>query len=85
MKTRVVVTKEDIRHGRPYQADSCPIALSLRRIKGLDLAIVETNSAECGYWITRMSKKARQFVRDFDEGNPVKPSVFYFNWGKMLP
>lgn len=72
---KVTVTQEDIDNGDRTQS-RCPIALAISRAYGLK------NIGVGGFSVTGMSKtrwlpvEAQLFVRDFDNGHPVKPFEF---------
>lgn len=80
---KIEVTAEDIANGEPGESGSCPIALAFKRaIPGIvyveveDDTYFETNEST---FDLRLPGHASQFVRDFDDGEPVKPISFEFD------
>lgn len=75
----IEVTPEDIRHGKPQDATSCPIALALRRY-GLEDPCVEHDSISANwkgaFYVYSIPNTALQFVNDFDRRRPVAPFSF---------
>ncbi len=83
MKIQVEVTKEDIKKGRPGNADACPVAWALYRITGKSFS-VGTWSCHCvdGRRFI-MPAAASQFVIRFDHlsdlGAEFEPFSFELN------
>lgn len=73
----VRVTRDDIRKGVKDNSVLCPIATALRR-KGYERIKVHTYQAQIGRGKVRyeLPEEATRFIDNFDEGVPVKPSVF---------
>lgn len=83
MITRTItVTQEDIQNGMPACNDACPIALAMQRVFGK-----EAHVGTMHFWPTAVEwpdapvegdlpRSARKFVRDYDDGRPVKPFRF---------
>lgn len=79
---RCEVTEEDIEKGTRRDSRSCALALALKRTLGdsprvsLDyLTIALPDEPGKRRWF-RLSPKGAQFVRGFDNGEPVKPFKF---------
>ena len=72
---KISVTQEDIDKGKREDSCVCPIALAVRRQTGRLFHIDDTN-ADDGYDTIQLPIKARQFVRSYDNGNPVEPFEF---------
>lgn len=82
---RVEVTQEDINKGYRNFPSKCALALAIGR--SLDAAgrvsdkvsivtCCRVTSKEGFNCFVDLSQRARKFVRDFDAGKEVKPSVF---------
>ncbi len=77
-KVKVRVTKSDIKNGFARRSMSCPIALAIKRKTESDNV-----SVGCGeIWVNdnyvylHRKKKVREWVRNFDNGEEVKPFEF---------
>lgn len=71
----VQVTSRDIKNGKRYSNNSCPISLALRRLQSfsdIEPLVVWYGIRGCGYRFV-VSAKTRKFIRDFDAGRIVKP------------
>lgn len=91
-RIRVTVTQDDIDHGMALKANSCPIALALHR-QGYDEACVHAwgwcpkehsdhairgqHDGFAGRY--HISERAHAFVRAYDIGLKVVPSIFYLD------
>lgn len=76
MKKRICVTAKDIAKGKRVDANSCPVALALKRALGYLCPVTRS------YWRNGddevpTSDKVHEFVRKFDQGIAVKPFSFY--------
>jgi hypothetical protein len=85
MQIKVEVTQEDISGGVPTDAESCPIALALRRefdVEGVCPIIRVLNNAVSVTALDgrrlegRLPDRARRFVNLFDDDNEVDPIAF---------
>jgi hypothetical protein len=81
----VTVTREHIDRGAERTCDRCPVALAIMAaVPGL--SFVEVMSPELGYALLfgmdsdvgdmDLPGSAKQFIRDFDAGRPVRPFTF---------
>jgi hypothetical protein len=80
-RVRVEVTAEDIARGRSCANGSCPIARAARRVLGCPVSVGSCSIAGKGKgWVTSLPRKARDFIRAFDDIDgalrPVKPFAF---------
>lgn len=78
--TKIKVTRQHIRNGQSMLT-ACPIALALKEHVWKDVFVgVGHRDVYFGSSDTRvnvpLSKRARKFVKDFDSGKKVVPSVF---------
>lgn len=74
---RIQVTAEDIRCGRQQEPSSCPIALAVKRCSGMESVEVSECDVEYGAGrIANLPWKARLFVGQFEDGEPVTPFEF---------
>lgn len=75
----IQVTKEDIRHGKRYKPNSCPIALATRRqFPGRPIAVagaIEIGRGDALVFYL-LSERGQKFIDDFDQGLPVTPTRF---------
>lgn len=82
---KIKVTKDDIRNGMVGSALYCPVALAIRR------AMPEATDVGVGFTIAGfvigdeeinadLPDEAVQFIRSFDEGDPVEPFEFYWRF-----
>jgi len=79
---RIVVTQEDIDKGFIRDAERCVIAQSfLRRNTNsypvIGLETLSYNDKKGFYCNKRMTQPMKDFIDDFDNGKPVKPTTFY--------
>jgi len=75
---RIIVTEKDIKEGKRYTTESCPIANSLRR-QFKSNAIVSKYSfciESNGWQSIDTTREMAEFINDFDKGKKVKPTVF---------
>jgi hypothetical protein len=73
----VEVTAEDIKKGNAGNCFACPIALALSRACDTSFVYVGPNKLsvkDVGFCLA--PDVAREFMRDFDIGEPVKPFTF---------
>ena len=78
---KVKVLEDDIADGDPRTCVSCPIALALLAVDGVDFASVGTKMArvrfagraEKEFSIYRLPAEAIRFIAQFDRGNKVEP------------
>lgn len=74
-KYTIVVTQKDIDKGEPGEPTLCPIALACRRQfpgKRPEVSSVRIRIGSRDFKHPRL----KQFVRDFDAGNEMKPTRF---------
>lgn len=78
MKLKIDVTQNDINCGKRRRCTKCPVALAVRRVLGEP---VKVQSFSIHYKSRRiaMSRKVEDFVRRFDERQPVRPFSFVFD------
>jgi hypothetical protein len=78
----IAVTKADIARGQRLQADSCPIALSLkRRLRRSDVE-VDYDRVRWGEFVGfPITRKMEQWMEAFDKGQKVKPTAFFVDVG----
>lgn len=83
MKYQVQVTQKHIEKGARNNSGKCPIALALRSIGatrvGVGGALCRFRIEGAKHELVRLPKKARDFVENFDDGNPVRPFRFTIN------
>ena len=79
MRLRVNVKQEDIDKGVKKKGRLCPIALAVKREHPLASTVVGPKTIHIAGLCGNLSQKAQKFVKSFDRGDSVKPSVFYFN------
>lgn len=83
---RISVTDKDI-HGAECTTSKCPVARALSRLLG-DVDFIFVNHEVIHItWVNKfglyetarykLSKRMKKFVKDFDSGRVVKPTVFY--------
>lgn len=77
---KITVTRAHIEKGKPNYR-KCPIALALKGCDFRDVA-VRAFYVRIGRKVEMLGKRERQFIRDFDEGKPVKPFSFNLKVGK---
>lgn len=77
----VKVTEWQIRQGKRLSEISCPIARSLVR-DGWENVFVDSDTVSIGKdndaVVYTVSRRAKKFIRRFDEGKSVKPATFRF-------
>ena len=73
---KVRVTARDIKRGMKGDIDNCPIALALRRHKGMEDAEVGGLASVRRLAVGSLPLEAVKFVGDFDAGKRVKPFEF---------
>ena len=91
-RLRIEVTQTDIDDGEPLEQDACPVSLAVDRVLGklADTNYWETKT--CGVsvhvdfepdkaishrnFVFTLPKYVRQWIQDFDNGEPVEPLVF---------
>jgi len=83
MKKLVIeVTANDIARGEPRKSTACAMALAMQRRLGADIIVtglrVYRELVFDHSVIFQMTKKAGDFVRKFDKGEPVEPTSFTF-------
>lgn len=75
----VSLLQKHIDQGRPQKCAKCPAALALFDATGLEWHVFETiivsPDGRRGFLV---SPELRQFISDFDAGNPVSPITFDF-------
>lgn len=88
-KIRVEVTAEDIAKGVPQECNSCPVAIAVGRacpaaVKvGVDGATIDIyaawdveSDAKSEYVVARTPREVNEFIKRFDNGDPVGPFSF---------
>lgn len=76
---KISVTEEDIRTGVRRSCTTCPIANATRRVCGDKIVWANTYTITIGLTEGKVFKtpgKAKEFILDFDNGNPVEPFEF---------
>lgn len=90
---KVSVTKKHIYNGQRNNCESCPIALAIIDVTGCDSIYVYEETVYYSYveddgrrrgFTYNLSKSAKRFVSDFDDGKDVKPVVFKLSEKKCL-
>ena len=81
MKTiEVVMTQEDIDSGTPRFPDACPLCLAIKRsIPWTDTTLVIMNTANTRYGHLDLPEIAKDFIKKFDAGDPVRPIKFHLH------
>ncbi len=85
---KITVTKSDIkkanlllRKSKLDVAERCPIACAVKRIKGRNDILVGRRAIHLGCVapsrVYRLPEKARKFIRNYDNKNPVNPFSFH--------
>jgi hypothetical protein len=79
--TVITVTADHIAHGRPGSGRECAIALALWEAfpDAEDIGVGDFATVLVGdepEMATLLPEQAREFVRDFDDGQPVEPFTF---------
>ena len=72
---KIYVTSEDIEHGVRMDCTRCPVGLAMWRSSGMPCYVTYFFATMRGQTF-RLPLKARDFVRSFDAGLPVKPLEF---------
>jgi hypothetical protein len=82
-KVEFTVNQEDIVNGLKRNSRACPVALAAKRIfpygncctgEGLKISVTGVNG--CPIFFGLLPPKAKKFIKDFEEGKPVKPFSF---------
>lgn len=85
-RIRVVVTQEDIDLGKPGQGDQCALGRAVQRIfPAAHVTRIEIQPSGLRSFLfgpppdaIPLTKTAKRFISRFDDGKPVKPTVFVF-------
>jgi uncharacterized protein (UPF0297 family) len=72
---KISVEDADIRHGENCNREHCAIALALKN-KGYEDVNVDWDYVKIHNNYYFVSKRARNFIRRFDDGLDVRPSTF---------
>lgn len=79
---KISVTKKDIAGGKPGNGGLCPIALAVKRNGATDVcvdgAVADGTYKGHSFWVN-LPKKAKVFVKQFEQGLAVKPISFTLN------
>ena len=79
-RVKIEVTDLEIRNGQTFDPFGCPIALALLREfpnvyhGGVDPGFIDMNNFRI-----KVTRKAKKFIKDFDNKIPVKPFSFYIS------
>jgi hypothetical protein len=76
MRITIDVTADDIANGVRGRCSTCPVALAVRRVPGLEKWEVGGMSAFYGASSFPLPCAASRFIMDFDGGRPVEPFSF---------
>lgn len=76
MKTKVCVTRKDIKNGKKDRASCCAIALAASRTFGCPVRVTDCINTLRGN-VYHLPIKARDFIKRFDDGQAVKPFSFW--------
>jgi hypothetical protein len=76
VKRTITVLQDDIDKGVKNDPYSCAIALAVKRDLNRDLVTVGYHLDIGGLKFANLPPEARNFVRDFDNGEAVKPFKF---------
>ncbi|QDK02061.1 hypothetical protein SEA_GIBBLES_104 [Gordonia phage Gibbles] len=76
---KVTVTQEHIDNGKPYEICNCPIALALKdkdfnHVEVSTIGMTASKDDELLYYT--IPTVAKEFIKAFDDGQPVKPFTF---------
>ena len=88
IKVKVTVTEEDIKNGKKQSRKYCPIGLALsREIGTFDVSVGTDQIQFCIWSVEERSSaatppKAVRFIKMFDDGKTVKPTVFELEFTK---
>lgn len=79
MKIKVIVTKRHIKKGNQCDETSCPIALAIQQLMGIDDAYVYRSRAEIHGYDLNLPRIARRFIALFDDegAKAVRPFSFF--------
>lgn len=78
MRELITVSSGDIRQGKRWRAQSCPVALALQRQLGDVFMVSGSVIRVLGSGLKINSPRSvRRFVKRFDKGCPCKPFRFY--------
>lgn len=79
---KISVTPKDIANGKPGNGGLCPIALAIKRNGATDVcvdgSVADGTYKGHSFWAD-LPKKAKVFVKHFDQGWAVKPLSFTLN------
>ena len=78
-KTKIRVTRQDIREGKQEGRYSCPIAIAMKRTIGLRCRVGCKEASVPHFGPLSLPRKAAEFVNTFDYfgAKRVKPFEFY--------
>lgn len=72
------VTEADIKDGKRKCAELCPVARALEAATGRQWEVTERSAVCWGNWAkVKLPLKVWNFVKEFDDGYPVRPFNFY--------
>jgi len=74
-RVRIDVTQEDIANGEQTAPWSCPVGQAITRCYGPHGGVVATD-VKIKHMVVLLPYEATRFIRDFDNGRPVKPFSF---------
>lgn len=72
---KIYVRRRHIKAGERFSSKFCPIALAIRDADGKDVVVLSGIVRVDGE-TSALPSVARQFIRHFDAGKPVKPFAF---------
>jgi hypothetical protein len=79
--TRIQVTAQDIKRGKPCDSDRCPVAIALRRETKRKWRVGRALAALPGSrTVIRLPKRVTDKIYVFDDDGPMKPFAFTFHW-----
>jgi hypothetical protein len=73
---KVEVKQEHIDKGVPSNGCECPIALALGEMFPDAQVLVCDGRIEVGFEVAAPPQEAKEFINDFDDGEPVAPFSF---------
>lgn len=76
MRTKLVVNKSNIKNGKRNNAQSCPVALALKRMKYTDVIVTSDGAFFIKNNVTyycNLPKKVQKFIKKFDIADKVEP------------
>lgn len=79
LKTKIQITKVNIKKGKPLNVQSCPIALAIKRtLKATNLYVADIIdfTIKNKIYTAGLPIKAIDFIEKFDTGHKVKPFSF---------